>query len=109
MDRSYHDINQNPGTLIFMLSCHKPPLYHTGSFGARSIMAPPVSTGILSAKIPCGPSTALMISFSGRCHSAFDQSTGGNCCDRSKDVEPRIKSSCEVFGPNVVRTWFCSP
>src|SRR5207248_8211354 len=71
--------------------------------------APPVSTGILSAKIPGGPSTALMISFSGRCRRACDQSTGGNCCDRSKDFDARIKSSCEVFGGNIGRTWFCSP
>src|SRR5688572_14501400 len=54
-ETSYHDINQNPGMLIFMLSCHSPPLYQPGSFGARSIIAPPVSTGIRSAKIPFGP------------------------------------------------------
>src|SRR5207247_10305640 len=89
-------MNQNPGTLIFMLSCHKPPLYQAGSFGARSIIAPPVSAGTFSAKIPCGPSTALMISFSGRCLNACDQSTGGNCCDRSTDFDTRTPSSCAV-------------
>src|SRR5215470_17900558 len=108
-DTSYHDMNQKPGTLTFMLSFHKPPLYHAGSLGARSIIAPPVSTGMGSAKIPCGPSTAFKMSFSGRCARAFDQSTGGICCARSNDFETRIRSSCEVPGGNAGRTWFCSP
>src|SRR5436853_212842 len=96
-------MNQNPGTLIVMLSCHNPPLYQAGSFGVRSIIAPPVSTGMESAKTPCGPSTALMMSLTGRCRSACDQSTGGNCCDKSNDFEARIKSSCDVFGGNMGR------
>src|SRR5215510_6167957 len=94
-------MNQNPGMLIFMLSCHNPPLYQAGSFGARSIIAPPVSTGILSAKIPRGPSTDFMMSFTGRYRSAFDQSTGGDCCARSKDFDARIRSSCDAFGGKV--------
>ena len=49
-----------------MLSCHRPPRYHAGSFGARWIIAPPVSTGIASAKMPCGPSTLLMMSCIGQ-------------------------------------------
>src|SRR5215831_13767235 len=108
-DTSYHDMNQRPGTLIFMLSFHKPPLYHAESLGARWIIAPPVSTGMGSAKIPCGPSTAFKMSISGRCASAFDQSTGGNCWARSNDFDTRIRSSCEVPGANTGRTWFCSP
>src|SRR5262249_15278867 len=108
-ETSYHDMNQNPGMLIFMLSCHSPPLYQAGSLGARVIMAPPVSTGMGSAKIPCGPSTALMMSFSGKCASALDQSTGGNCCARSNDFDTRITSSCDVVGGSMGRTWFCSP
>src|SRR5690242_11166679 len=51
-ETSYQDMNQNPGTLIFMVSCQRPPLYHAGSLGARVIMAPPVSTGMGSAKMP---------------------------------------------------------
>ena len=60
-----------------MSSCHRPPLYQAGSFGARWIIRPPVATGIASAKMPRGPSTFLMMSCTGRCQSAFDQSTGG--------------------------------
>src|SRR5215471_2768192 len=109
IDTSYHDINQKPGTLMFMLSCHKPPLYQAGSLGARLIIAPPVATGISSAKIPFGPSTAFRMSISGKCRSACDQSTGGACCARSKDLDARIKSSCEVPAGKIGRTWFCSP
>ena len=43
--------------------------------------------------MPRGPSTALMMSCTGRCHSAFDQSTGGRCCARSNDFDARIRSS----------------
>src|SRR5512133_1625761 len=49
-DTSYHDVNHSPGILMGMLSCHSPPLYHAGSLGARFIIAPPVGTGIASAK-----------------------------------------------------------
>src|SRR2546429_7075410 len=48
--------------------------------------------------------SALMISFSGRCRSACDQSTGGNCCERSKAFDARIKSSCDVLGGNIGRS-----
>ena len=102
-------MNQNPGTLIVLSSCQSPPRYQAGSFGVRLIIAPPVATSMRSAKIPCGPSTALMMSISGRCQSAFDQSTGGNCCARSNDFDARIKSSWDVFGGNIGRAWFCSP
>src|ERR1035437_8399495 len=103
MDTSYHERTKNQGTLMGCSSCHKPPLYQAGSLGVRLIIAPPVSTGILSAKLPCGPSTALIISITGRCCSALDQSMGGNCCARSNAFEARIKSSCEVFGGNIGR------
>src|ERR1035437_6930868 len=83
-DTSYHDMNQKPGTLIFISSCHKPPRYHAGSLGARLIMAPPVETSARSAKMPAGPPTDFMMSATGRCVSAFDQSTGGICGARSK-------------------------
>src|SRR5678816_4677087 len=73
-DTSYHDMNHRPGMLIGMLSCHSPPRYQAGSLGARLIIAPPVATGIESAKMPRGPSTALMMSCSGRCQNAFAQS-----------------------------------
>ena len=43
-----------------------PPLRQAGSFGVRSIIAPPVVLGILSEKMPLGPSTAAMMSFSGK-------------------------------------------
>ncbi len=36
--------------------------------------------------MPRGPSTALMMSCSGRCQNARDQSTGGCCCARSNDL-----------------------
>src|SRR5262252_2463922 len=104
IDTSYHDMNQKPGTLIFMLSWNRPPLYQAGSLGARLIIAPPVETGISSAKIPFGPSTAFRMSISGRCRSACDQSTGGGCWARSKDFEARIRSSCEASGGNIGRT-----
>src|SRR4030095_8104769 len=107
-DTSYQDINQNPGMLIFMLSCHNPPLYQAGSLGARSIIAPPVATGMRSAKIPFGPFAAFMMSFTGRTRSAFDQSTGGDCCARSNDFAARIKSSCDVPGGNIGRHWVFS-
>src|SRR6266496_1637523 len=108
-DTSYQDINQNPGMLIFMLSCHNPPLYQAGSFGARSIIAPPVATGMRSAKMPVGPPTAFIMSFTGRWRRAFDQSTGGNCWARSNDFDARINSSWDASGGNIGRTWFCSP
>src|SRR4028119_1667170 len=97
-------MSQNPGILIFILSCQIPPLYHAGSFGVLLIIAPPVGTGISSAKMPRGPSTALMMSISGRRLRAFDQSTGGDCWARSKDFDARIRSSCEVLGGNIGRT-----
>src|SRR5215472_3641436 len=103
-DTSYQDMNQNPGTLIFILSFHSPPLYQAGSLGVRRIIAPPVSTGMGSAKIPWGPSTAFRMSISGRWVRALDQSTGGNCCARSKDLDTRINSSCDVPGGNMGRT-----
>ena len=65
---------------------------------SRWIIAPPVSTGIASAKMPRGPSTFLMMSCVGRCHSAFDQSTGGRCCARSNDFDARIRSSLRRVG-----------
>src|SRR5262245_7048535 len=108
-ETSYHDMNQNPGTLIFMLSCHSPPLYHAGSFGSRLIIAPPVETGILSAKMPRGPPTSLMMSMTGRCLSASAQFTGGICGARSNILDARINSSCDVFDGNIGRTWFCWP
>src|SRR5262245_50013099 len=75
-DTSYHDMNQRPGTLIFILSWNNPPLYHAGSFGARWIIAPRVAIpGMESEKIPFGPSTFLMRSFSGRYQKFFAQST----------------------------------
>ena len=67
MDTSYHDMNQKPGTLMGLSSCHNPPRYHAASLGVRLIIAPPVETSSRSAKIPCGPSTALIMSCSGRC------------------------------------------
>jgi hypothetical protein len=51
-ETSYHDMNQKPGTRMGLSSCHKPPWYQAGSFGARLIIAPPVSTAMSSAKIP---------------------------------------------------------
>src|SRR5213594_4570117 len=108
-DTSYHDMNQRPGTFSGMLSCQSPPLYHAGSFGSRWIIRPPVATGMASAKIPRGPSTLFMMSCTGRCQSAFDQSTGGSCCARSNDFDARIRSACGVLGGNIGRTWFCSP
>src|ERR1035437_753110 len=106
-ETSYHDMNQRPGTLMRMLSWKSPPRYHAGSFGARLIIAPPVATGMESAKIPFGPSTALMMSRSGSVQNAFDQSTGGLCSARSNDFERRTRSCCDVFGGNIGRTWFC--
>ena len=108
-DTSYHDMNQSPGMLIGMVSCQRPPLYHAGSLGARFIIAPPVGTGIESAKMPCGPSTALMMSMVGSFQNAFAQSTGGRRCARSYDFDARINSSCVVPRGNIGRTWFCSP
>src|SRR5688500_18960404 len=100
-ETSYQDMNQNPGILIFMLSWNKPPLYHAGSFGVRWIICPPVSTGILSAKIPRGPSIATKMSFTGKCRNAFDQSTVVDCGAWSNHFEARIRSSCEVFAGNI--------
>ena len=62
-----------------------------------------------SAKMPIGPSTARMMSCSGRCASACDQSTGGSCWARSNDFDSRIRSAWLVPGGNIGRTWFCSP
>src|ERR1700760_4221102 len=55
VETSYQVMNQKPGTLIGIVSdCQIPPLRHAGSLGVRSIMAPPVVSGILSLKIPLG-------------------------------------------------------
>src|SRR5512140_2888611 len=107
METSYHVISHSPGTLIGMLSFHSPPLYHSGELGSRAIMLPPVGTGSGSAKIPCGPFTALMMSFSGKWRSALDQSTGGICGARSNMREAAIRFCCEVLGGNIGRTVFC--
>ena len=68
--------------------------YQAGSFGVRcDHLAAGRRPASRSAKMPCGPSTFLMMSCTGRCHSAFDQSTGGRCCARSNDFDARIRSS----------------
>src|SRR3984893_746156 len=103
-------MNQKPGRLMGMvLDCQMPPLRHAGSFGVRSIMAPPVVLGILSAKMPLGPSMFEMISFSGRCSKALAQSMGGICGARSNIFEALMRSACDVFLGNVGRSGFCSP
>src|SRR5215471_17236189 len=86
-ETSYQDMNQKPGTLIFMPSCHSPPRYHAASLGALLIIAPPVETSARSAKIPAGPSTDFMMSATGRCFSASAQSTGGICGARSNSFD----------------------
>ena len=106
---SYHDMNQSPGTSMRMLSLNRPPRYHAESPGVRAIMAPPVATGIESAKMPRGPLTALMMFCSGSVRSALAQSTGGICGARSKRREAATRSCCEVPGGKLGRTWFCSP
>src|SRR5258705_11348487 len=110
VETSYQVMNQKPGRLMGIVSdCQMPPLRHARSLGARSIMAPPVVLGILSAKIPLGPSTAEMMSFSGRCSKALAQSMGGICGARSNIFDALMRSACEVFLGNMGRTWFCSP
>ena len=106
---SYQDMNQSPGMLIGMSSCHSPPRRHAGSPGVRRIIAPPLATGIESAKMPCGPPTASRMFITGSVQNALLQSTGGRCCARSNDFDTRISSSCVVFAGNIGRTWFCSP
>src|ERR1700728_2947355 len=97
VETSYQVMNQKPGTLMGMVSdCQMPPLRQAGSLGVRSIMAPPVVLGILSEKMPRGPSTAEMMSFSGRCSKALAQSMGGSCGARSKSLEALMRSACEV-------------
>jgi hypothetical protein len=108
-DTSYHETIQSPGTFTGMLSCQRPPRYHAGSFGVRRIIAPPVGTGMESAKIPRGPSTALRMSCTGRCRRACAQSTGGIWGARSNRRDARIRSSRGVSGGNIGRTWFCCP
>src|SRR6266516_2515370 len=61
-------------------------------------MRPPVSTGIASAKMPRGASTAFRMSCTGRCQSASDQSTGGRCCARSNDFAAPIPVALLVVG-----------
>src|SRR5579862_413184 len=98
-------MNQKPGMLIGMVSdCQMPPLRHAGSLGVRSIIAPPVVFGILSLKMPFGPSIEAKISFAGRCWNALAQSTGGICGARSNIFEALIRSACEVSLGNMGRT-----
>src|SRR5580698_10297966 len=105
VETSYQVMNQKPGTLMGMVSdCQMPPLRHAGSLGVRSIMAPPVVFGILSEKMPFGPSTAEMRSFSGRCSKALAQSMGGICGARSNIFEALINSFCVVPLGNIGRT-----
>src|SRR5258705_8955290 len=88
VETSYQVMNQKLGTLIGMVSdCQMPPLRHAGSFGVRSIMAPPLVLGILSEKMPFGPSMFKMISCSGKCSNALAQSMGGICGARSNIFE----------------------
>src|SRR5438309_1922183 len=110
VETSYQVMNQKPGTLMGIVSdCQMPPLRHAGSFGVRSIMAPPVVSGILSEKMPLGPSILEMMSFSGKCSKALAQSTGGICGARSNIFEALMRSACDVLLGNMGRTWFCSP
>ena len=86
-------MNQKPGTLMGMLSCHRPPRYHAGSLGVRLIMAPPVETSMRSAKMPCGPSTALMMSISGRCAQRLGPIDGRHL---RRQVE-QLRGADEIF------------
>src|SRR3989442_3489575 len=97
-DTSYHDMNQRPGTFSGMLSCQSPPLYHAGSFGSRWIIRPPVATGMASAKIPRGPSTFFKMSCTGRCQSAFDQSTGGRRRAQADHLVAPVRIGCGGVG-----------
>jgi hypothetical protein len=108
-DTSYHDMNHRPGTFSAMSSCHRPPLRQASEAGSRCCIMPPVSTGILSAKIPRGPPTFLMMSCVGRCHNALSQSTGGIRGARSNSRDAAIRSSRGVSFGNIGRTWFCWP
>src|SRR5258708_36107088 len=73
-ETSYQVMNQKPGTLMGIVSdCQMPPLRHAGSFGVRSIMAPPVVLGILSAKMALGPSLFERISGAGSASKALAQ------------------------------------
>ncbi len=63
---------------MVMLSFHNPPLYQAGSLGVRAIMLPWVTPGVTSAKMPLPAPTDFRMSFSGKYHTAFDQSTGGS-------------------------------
>ena len=60
--------------------------------------------GILSLKMPLGPSTAEMMSFSGRCSKALAQSMGGICGARSNIFEALMRSACEGSFGNMGRT-----
>src|SRR5687768_11571128 len=108
-ETSYHDMNHRPGMLMRMLSWYSPPRYQAGSFGARLIIAPPVGTGIESAKIPRGPLIGLKMSCAGSVQNAFDQSTGGLRPARSQNCDSLIRSSCEVPGGNIGRCGFWLP
>jgi hypothetical protein len=94
---------------IRMSSWYRPPRYQAGSFGVRLIIAPPVATGIESAKMPRGPSSAERRFCTGSVQKAFAQSTGGRRCAKSNDFDARISCSCVAFAGNIGRTWFCSP
>ena len=109
VDTSYHDMNHRPGRFSGIVSCQRPPLYQAGSLGVRCIIAPPLSTGIRSAKIPRGPCTFFRMSCDGSVHSALLQSTGGMRGARSKSREAATRSACGVSRGNIGRTWFCSP
>src|ERR1039457_5253909 len=103
-DTSYHDMNQTPGVQMYIPPCHTPPRYQAGSLGARLIMAPPVETSARSANMPTGPPTLFMMSASGRCASAFAQSTGGIPGARSNSFDAWINSACDAPAGNIGRT-----
>src|SRR6202795_1319593 len=105
VETSYQVMNQKPGTFMAMVSdCQMAPFRPPGSFGVRSIMAPPVVLGILSEKMPLGPSMFEMISCSGKCSKALAQSMGGICGARSNIFEALMRSACDVFLGKVGRT-----
>jgi len=93
-------MNHRPGTLIrHVVVGRGRPCTRRDSFGVRWIIRPPVSTGIASAKMPRGMSTAFSRSCTGRCHRAFDQSTSGS---RGRQVEP-LRRRHEVLARRVAR------
>ena len=92
-----------------MSSCQSPPLYQAGSLGARWIIAPPVGTGMGSAKMPVRAVDRLQDVLHGQVAQRLVPVHRGQLLGEVEGLRGADRSSWGVSRGNIGRTWFCSP